>query len=108
MATVSCPACGRALEVDDEYRDWTVRCPHCDHEFVPSEVAPGLTMERAPEPRRERRYDEEDDYERPSRRRYEEDYDEDDDRPRRRRRRRRDDDYDDEYTRQDAADLVSG
>ena len=40
MPTVSCPSCGRALEVDDAYRDWTVRCPHCATEFVPADVAP--------------------------------------------------------------------
>src|SRR5438128_1501666 len=38
MPTVSCPSCGRALEVDDAYRDWTVRCPHCATELDPSEV----------------------------------------------------------------------
>src|SRR5262245_51397419 len=106
MATVSCPSCGRALEVDSEYRDWTVRCPHCDHEFVPSEVASaGLTMESAPEPRRSRRSDEDDAYERPSRRR--DGYDDDDyDRPRRRRR-RDDDDDGDYYTQRDAANMVA-
>ena len=38
MATVKCPACDRSVEVEDDYRDWTVRCPHCEGEFVPSEV----------------------------------------------------------------------
>jgi hypothetical protein len=91
MATVSCPSCGRALEVEDAYRDWTVRCPHCEHEFVPAEVAPadgGMAMDSLEDrPRRRRRRDDE--------------YDDDDDRPRRRRRRREDDsdDYDDDYER---------
>lgn len=62
MATVSCPSCGRALEVDDAYRDWTVRCPHCATEFVPAAVAP------APVEHDDRR-DEYDDYDRPRRRR---------------------------------------
>ncbi|MCI0701154.1 MAG: hypothetical protein L0241_08730, partial [Planctomycetia bacterium] len=97
MATVSCPSCGRALEVEDEYRDWTVRCPHCEHEFVPSEVAPAeLEMEDEPAPRRRRR------------RRYDDDEDYEEDRPRRRRRRYADDDYDDERdTRDEAATMVS-
>ncbi len=86
MATVSCPSCGRALEVEAEYRDWTVRCPHCESEFVPADVMPEepLAVADADEPPRRRGYDD------------------DDDRPRRRRRRRyedddSDDDYDDDY-----------
>ena len=63
MPTVSCPSCARALEVDDAYRDWTVRCPHCATEFVPAEVAPA-PFERD---RRDDRYA--DDYDRPRRRR---------------------------------------
>ena len=38
MAAVKCPSCNRQLEVEAEYRDWTVRCPHCEHEFVPNDV----------------------------------------------------------------------
>lgn len=37
MAMINCPACGEQLELDDAYRDWTVRCPHCNREFVPSD-----------------------------------------------------------------------
>ncbi|HEY1192173.1 MAG TPA: hypothetical protein VGE74_31390 [Gemmata sp.] len=40
MPRVSCPSCGRTLEVEAAYRDWTVRCPHCATEFVPAETAP--------------------------------------------------------------------
>jgi hypothetical protein len=95
MATVSCPSCGRALEVEDEYRDWTVRCPHCEHEFVPSEVASTGLMDDEPAPSRRRRRRDDD---------YEDDYEED--RPRRRRRQRYDDDYDRD-TRDEAATLVA-
>ncbi|AMV30312.1 hypothetical protein VT84_38325 [Gemmata sp. SH-PL17] len=73
MPTVSCPSCARALEVDDDYRDWTVRCPHCATEFVPAEVAPA-PFEREPRRRRDDRgSDENDDYDRPRRRRRERD-----------------------------------
>ncbi|HJZ55052.1 MAG TPA: hypothetical protein VKE74_08835 [Gemmataceae bacterium] len=37
---VDCPACGDGLEVAEEYRDWTVRCPSCRHEFVAAGPAP--------------------------------------------------------------------
>jgi hypothetical protein len=100
MATVACPSCERALEVEDEYRDWKVRCPHCAATFVPSEVAPAGTPT--------------DDGERPRRRARDDDYDdrdEDDDRPRRRRLRDDDeDDEDDRYYRRrpDPAVLVHG
>ncbi len=90
MPTVSCPSCGRPLEVDDAYRDWTVRCPHCATEFVPAEVAP------APLPRDRR--DERDD-----RDGYEDDYD----RPRRRRRREPDPERD-ERERHEAVRLAHG
>ena len=50
MATVRCPSCERALEVEDAYRDWTVRCPHCDGEFVPDAVG---TSDRRPRRREE-------------------------------------------------------
>ncbi len=33
---VNCPECDSSLEVEDEHRDWTVRCPHCRHEFRPA------------------------------------------------------------------------
>lgn len=32
--TITCPSCGAELDLDDEFRDWTVRCPDCRHEFV--------------------------------------------------------------------------
>ncbi len=76
MPTVSCPSCTRPLEVDDAYREWTVRCPHCSTEFVPAEVAPApLERDRRDDrddrPRRHDRdrRDDEDDYDRPRRRR---------------------------------------
>ena len=50
MATVRCPSCERALEVEDAYRDWTVRCPHCGGEFVPDEVGSGERRPRRGEP----------------------------------------------------------
>jgi hypothetical protein len=56
MSTVNCPACEEALELDDTYRDWTVRCPHCGREFVPSEVG------RRPPPRDEPDEDDGGDY----------------------------------------------
>lgn len=62
MPTVSCPSCGRALEVDGAYRDWTVRCPHCATEFVPGEASPGAFADDA-------RDADPDDYDRPRRRR---------------------------------------
>jgi hypothetical protein len=37
---VECPACGDGLEVDEEYRGWTVRCPSCRHEFVAASDEP--------------------------------------------------------------------
>jgi len=37
MSMIKCPTCGEQLELDDAYRDWTVRCPHCNSEFVPSD-----------------------------------------------------------------------
>lgn len=41
MSTVYCPACEEELELDDAYRDWTVRCPHCGREFVPGDRGRG-------------------------------------------------------------------
>jgi hypothetical protein len=48
---VDCPACGDGLDVAEEHRDWTVRCPQCRYEFVPAALLP----DRRPEPRRPRR-----------------------------------------------------
>ncbi len=31
--SVHCPECHTPLEVDEEHRDWKVRCPQCRHEF---------------------------------------------------------------------------
>src|SRR4051812_21492204 len=56
MSTVNCPACEESLELDDAYRDWTVRCPHCDREFVPSETG------RDPREREEEDNEDRDDY----------------------------------------------
>lgn len=64
MATVRCPACRDELEVLDEHRDWTVRCPHCDGEFVPSAARPPRARRRRPEPDDEEEYV---DYERDAR-----------------------------------------
>src|SRR5438128_256749 len=100
MATVSCPSCGRALEVDDTYRDWTVRCPHCSAEFGPAEVP-------QPEAPARRRRDEDHEDDRPRRR--DEEYEDDYDRPSRRRRDDYEDDYEDEaHTRHTAMTIVSG
>lgn len=84
MPTVSCPSCGRILEVEAGYRDWTVRCPHCATEFVPSETVAG----QFEEDRRDRRRERDDD---------------DDDRPRRRR-----DSARDEWNRREARALTHG
>ncbi len=46
MATAECPVCDRLVEVEDAYRDWTVRCPHCDAEFVPNDVARAAAARR--------------------------------------------------------------
>ena len=61
--SVSCPECGTTLEVDDEYRTWKVRCPHCRHEFYPPDAGgrPGEDDEPRPRRRRRRDYDDEDD-----------------------------------------------
>lgn len=82
MASANCPSCRRELEVEDAYRDWTVRCPHCGHEFVPSE-------EDRPRRRPRRDGDDEDDREREGRAR------EDEEREERDRRDRDDRDYED-------------
>ena len=63
MATANCPSCARPLEVDDAYRDWTVRCPHCGHEFVPSAEALPPADRDDDRPRRRRPRDDDDDYE---------------------------------------------
>ncbi|QJW95991.1 hypothetical protein [Frigoriglobus tundricola] len=56
MATAECPACDRAVEVEDAYREWTVRCPHCDAEFVPNDVARAAAARRR---REEEKYEDE-------------------------------------------------
>ena len=43
---ITCPSCGSTLDLDEEYRDWTVRCPDCRHEFVP--VVPPPAREVSP------------------------------------------------------------
>lgn len=65
--SVFCPECSSSLEVEEEHREWTVRCPHCRHEFRPSQVAAAPPEpnafalvdedddEPAPEPGRRRR-----------------------------------------------------
>ena len=37
--TLTCPSCGTELDLDEQHRGWTVRCPDCRHEFVAT-VAP--------------------------------------------------------------------
>lgn len=37
--SVHCPECHTPLEVDEEHRDWKVRCPQCRHEFRPLDAA---------------------------------------------------------------------
>lgn len=62
MASAVCPACDRAVDVEDAYREWTVRCPHCDAEFVPDDVARAAAARR----RREEERDEDEFYGVPS------------------------------------------
>lgn len=64
--SVFCPECSSSLEVEEEHREWTVRCPHCRHEFRPSKVTGA-----APEPNTFAMLeeDDEDGDERPARRR---------------------------------------
>jgi predicted Zn finger-like uncharacterized protein len=62
--SVSCPECGTPLEVDDEYRDWKVRCPRCRHEFHAVPMPPV-----AQTPDRESEWDEDSERQRPRRRR---------------------------------------
>lgn len=58
---VECPACGDGLEVGDEFRGWTVRCPSCRHEFVAqSDEPPAPRFRTAPRRRRPRDEDDED------------------------------------------------
>jgi len=71
--SVFCPECSSALEVEEEHRGWTVRCPHCRHEFRPGSVAPPPEQE----PSHFALADEEEDEDEPA------------SEPRRRRRRRR-------------------
>lgn len=50
-----CPSCAEAIEVEDRYAGWTVRCPVCRHEFVaPTAAAPA---DESGDPRRGRRAD---------------------------------------------------
>ena len=32
--TITCPACGRQLALDEQHRGWQVRCPSCQTEFA--------------------------------------------------------------------------
>ena len=67
--SVHCPECHTPLEVDEEHRDWKVRCPQCRHEFRPLDAAsaPGVFEvvadgeEPAPRRRPRRRRRDEDD-----------------------------------------------
>lgn len=58
--SVECPECRTPLEVDDEHREWKVRCPQCRHEFRPVDAPAADLVEvaeddDAPRPRRRRR-----------------------------------------------------
>ena len=77
--TVDCPACGESLDVDEEYRTWKVRCPHCRHEFRAEPPAA-----EGPRPRRRSRRDDDE-------------YDDEED-----------DEEDDEYVLKRARRIVSG
>jgi len=86
--TIGCPSCRRLLQVPDELKGQSVRCPSCGNVFTagtesPPPVAPPpleeTTVQNEPERPRRRRTEREDDYD-----------DDDDDYPRRRRRRRLD------------------
>lgn len=64
--STDCPSCGETLDVDDDHRGWTVRCPACRHEFVAGgDEPPPRPRSRRPAPsgygRRRDRYDEPDD-----------------------------------------------
>lgn len=48
LVPIHCPSCAAELDLDEQYRDWTVRCPECRHEFVPPAPRPPRP---APEPR---------------------------------------------------------
>ncbi|MBY0458707.1 MAG: hypothetical protein K2V38_15315 [Gemmataceae bacterium] len=78
MPAVNCPSCARELEVEAAYLDWTVRCPHCETEFVPARARAEQDprdgrdeddYDRRPRRRRDRWDGEDDDYYRPRRRR---------------------------------------
>ena len=45
--TLTCPSCGTELDLDEQHRGWTVRCPDCRHEFVAT-VAPQARAAPAP------------------------------------------------------------
>jgi hypothetical protein len=80
---ITCPACGRKLNLPEEYLGQTVRCPACDGQFtaeLPEQSPPprsALRLEPEEPPDDRDRHERSSDYERP--------------------RRRRDDDYDDDY-----------
>ncbi len=56
--TTNCPACGEGLDVEEQHRDWTVRCPKCRHEFTATSDTPRPVREPRPradfDPRRRR------------------------------------------------------
>jgi hypothetical protein len=96
-AIVSCPECGRRLQVPEGFFGKKVRCPDCKQTFVAQPSAetgvqasgPGLTRP-GPPPVREQPAEEAHEDDRPRRRSWEdEDEENDEDRPRRRRRLRR-------------------
>ena len=59
--SVHCPECHTPLEVDEEHRDWKVRCPQCRHEFRPLYAGAALDEAAAPPRRHRRRRDDDDD-----------------------------------------------
>jgi hypothetical protein len=82
---ITCPACGRKLQVPESFYGQLVQCPECTHQFVADphaqslQTTPPSAPSAAPLPRDDR--DERDLDERPRRRRraYDDDYDDDDD-----------------------------
>src|SRR5437868_241387 len=91
---ITCPACGRALQVPGEYLGKTVQCPDCKHSFAANAATTGIQTAPLPPPAAatsapadsKPAWDDEPPERRPARRRDRDDDDEDDDDFRRSRR----------------------